>query len=113
MADELPGLLAYDLQPPLRPLTPKVLAGVGGFGRYTPPPRYKPQPLLPGMSRVVLMDGYETGAEWSDYRAGASVSPESVFDIPEDQRERWRQAVDACERMQDEIRLLLERRSHR
>lgn len=60
--------------------------------------------------RVILGDDYYIGPEWYDYTENSTPRPEEVFDIPQEQRDRWQAAIDTCEAMQEEIRALLEAR---
>jgi hypothetical protein len=110
------GIHACDLEPPLRP-------GETGYpliarftplskpGTASPRPRYVPGPLPAGMARVVLNEDYYTGPGFTDYHAGSSESPCRVFDIPQEQRDRWQAASDAYYAMQEEIEALIEDRS--
>ena len=100
---------AFDLQTPDRILVP-AYAPLRNWGQRREPPRYIPQPQPEGTVRVVLGDDYYEHEYWSDYQGG-NVSPEAVFDIPVEQRDRWRVARDAYQAMQDEIGELMEARS--
>jgi hypothetical protein len=107
------GIHACDLEPPLRPGGPAAphFSPLRNPGTRSAAPRYVPGPLPAGMARVVLDEDYYTGPGFTDYRAGSSESPCRVFDIPQEQRDRWQAAIDAYYAMQEEIEARIEDRS--
>jgi len=102
---------AQGLETPMRLLYPAYspLRGIGGTWP-SPPPRYVPGPQPEGTARVVLGDDYYLGAGWGDYRPQDTRSPEDVFDVPAEQRDRWQAAGEAYDAMQDEIAALMQAR---
>lgn len=102
------GLAPYDLTPTY-PLVPGY-ALLRDLGRRLPPPRYVPGPLADGAARVHLSDDYYLGPVWGDYHPQNTYSPDSVFDIPAEQRNRWQAAMDAYADMQAEIEMLMDAR---
>ena len=105
------GLKPYDLPPPSKSLFPRYAPL--RIGHYTPPPRYSPGPLADGMARVHLSDDYYLGPVWGDYGSQDFCSPDAVFDIPAEQRDRWEAAMDAYRAMQEEIEGLIEARGRK
>jgi hypothetical protein len=100
------GLKAYDLVLPARCLVPGY-APLRDWRDRPPPPHYNPGPLADGMARVHLSDDYYLGPVWGDYHPPTSYSPEDVFDIPAEQRDRWQAAEDAYRAMREEIEGLM------
>jgi hypothetical protein len=110
------GIVAYDLEPPLRPgdpgylLTPHV-EPIRMPGNRTTRPRYIPGPLAEGTARVVLDEDYYAGPGFTDYREGADERPRDVFDVPQEQRDRWEAVIAAYQAMQEEIETLVSDRA--
>lgn len=100
-------LKPYDLQAPDRMLVPD-FQPLRYPSREQAAPRYKPQPLAPGMARVVLAGGgYDSETGFSDYDEAGTYAPGVVFDVPQDQRDRWSAAAGAWQQAQDEIYAML------
>jgi hypothetical protein len=75
-------------------------------------PRFVPAPQPEGTVRVVLDEDYYEGdgfALYEDYPVLAR--PHDVFDIPAEQYEHWRAAVDAYHAVQSEIENLTSERA--
>ena len=101
----------FDLQVPERLLYPAYTSLRDLTRRPWPsPPRYVPGPQPEGTARVTLSDDYYLGSVWGDYRPQDTRSPEDVFDIPAEQRDRWQAAGEAYDAMQDEIAALMQAR---
>lgn len=110
-----PGIIAYDLQPPLvpgdpgYPMTPRY-SPFRDRGERSPMPRYVPLPQPEGTVRVVLETSGPNG-EPADFRLyddyPTLVEPFRVFDAPAEQYERWRAAKEAFGAMEEEIENLI------
>lgn len=97
------GIAAYDLAPPM-PLVPNP-SGPGVR------PAYIPGPQPEGTVRVVLDEDYYAGPGFGLYEEHQVLArPCEVFDVPVEQYERWRAAVDAYDAMQSEIEKLIAER---
>jgi hypothetical protein len=104
------GIRSFDLTPSGRhPLIPSY-APLRNVRYRLPLPRYAPGPLADDMARVILDDDYYLGPQWGDYYPQTSCSPDAVFDVPSEQRDRWQAAMDAYRAMQEEIEGLMEAR---
>jgi hypothetical protein len=96
--NETPGICAYDLTP-----GPALIPNPSGPGAR---PRYVPAPQPEGTVRVVLDDRGCNG-EPADFQLydeyPVLVEPYRVFDVPQEQYERWLAAKAAFGVMEEEI----------
>ena len=109
------GIVAYDLALPLMPgdpgypVTPRASPLLERAERGVRP-RYVPGPQPEGTVRVVLDSAGCNGepATFRLYEAYPTLArPSEVFDVPQEQYERWEAALSAFLAMEDEIEALI------
>lgn len=114
-----PGVVAFDLQPPLmpgdpgHPVTPR-FSPLLDRGERSPMPRYVPGPQPEGTVRVVLDSAGCNGepASFQLYEAYPTLArPHEVFDVPRERYERWEAALTAFLAVEEEIEALIDVRA--
>lgn len=103
------GIIGYDLGPP-SPSPPSFAYSSfrDRIGNPQPRPRWGPPQLPEGHVRVELDDDYYAGAYFRDWNRSETGSPGHVFDLPQEQYDRWVAARDAYYAMQEEIEAVQE-----
>ena len=116
MSENETGIHPYGLEPPGRfpRLDLKPLRAPFTDRGPSVRPRYVPGPLAEGMMRVVLSYSgpNDEPADFELYETYQTIpEPYRVFDVPQEQYERWRAAKEAFAVMEEEIEAALSDRA--